>query len=51
MFVHNYEFVKVPPKSGHKWAWLGSNQRPNGYEPRALPLSYRPSKVIEGTKY
>ncbi len=24
------------------WARLGSNQRPSGYEPRALPLSYGP---------
>lgn len=24
------------------WAQLGSNQRPTGYEPVALPLSYRP---------
>ena len=24
------------------WAHLGSNQGPTGYEPVALPLSYRP---------
>ena len=30
------------------WARLDSNQRPGGYEPHALPLSYGPSwaKVI-----
>jgi hypothetical protein len=25
-----------------EWAHLDSNQEPSGYEPRALPLSYRP---------
>ena len=25
-----------------KWAWQVSNLRPTGYEPVALPLSYRP---------
>ena len=30
--------------SGHvKWARQGSNLRPIGYEPTALPLSYRPT--------
>ncbi len=24
------------------WAWQGLNLRPSGYEPPALPLSYRP---------
>ena len=35
------------------WAWMGSNHRPSGYEPRALPLSYRPEyrvKLIKGQK-
>lgn len=26
------------------WAHLGSNQGPTGYEPVALPLSYRPGR-------
>ena len=43
MFVQDYEFVKVPPKFGQKWARKDSNLRPSGYEPRALPLSYGPS--------
>lgn len=28
------------------WAHLGSNQGPTGYEPVALPLSYRPMRLI-----
>ncbi|GEM_PF-2646686 len=28
------------------WAWMGSNHRPSGYEPRALPLSYRPLQFL-----
>ena len=43
-------FIPVPAR-GHiwisvgtlEWARLGSNQRPTGYEPVALPLSYRPA--------
>ena len=27
------------------WAWLGSNQRPLGCEPNALPLSYTPHNM------
>ena len=27
------------------WDWMGSNHRPSGYEPRALPLSYSPYKI------
>ena len=27
------------------WAWQVSNLRPTGYEPVALPLSYRPATV------
>lgn len=29
------------------WAHLGSNQRPTGYEPVALPLSYRPDSKLQ----
>ena len=29
----------------HWWARQDSNQRPWGYEPRALPLSYRPKRA------
>ncbi len=29
-----------------KWARQGSNLRPNGYEPSALPLSYGPFLTV-----
>ena len=35
----------VLPTVNYGWRWwarLGSNQRPAGYEPAALPLSYGP---------
>ena len=35
---------RIARRAGKKrWAWQGSNPRPWGYEPRALPLSYRPT--------
>lgn len=30
--------------SSSVWAWQDSNLQPAGYEPDALPLSYRPEK-------
>ena len=37
---HRYPAEEFEPRQG--WARLGSNQRPAGYEPAALPLSYGP---------
>ena len=36
--------VDIPPRC--RWARQGSNLRPIGYEPTALPLSYGPSQAI-----
>ena len=33
------------------WARQGSNLRPKGYEPPALPLSYRPGCSRAGTQF
>ncbi len=55
MFRQNQGIIKQEPgprstgaagkECGGWWARLGSNQRPAGYDPAALPLSYGPSWV------
>ena len=56
-YRNDYNDVAVQANVGgndqrkREWARQGSNLRPIGYEPTALPLSYRPVRHLDGSNH
>jgi hypothetical protein len=42
LLTNTRELSRISACFTEKWAWQDSNLRPTGYEPAALPLSYKP---------